>query len=70
LVREVCKEIGYDSDDKGLDHQKMQVLNKIEKQSPEINRSVGDAKEDRTKEEEITEYLEKLGAGDQGLMFG
>lgn len=40
VVRDACKEIGYDDDTKGLDYRTMEVLNKLEEQSPEIGQSV------------------------------
>jgi len=58
IVRNVCKQIGYDAEEKGLDYRSMAVLNKIEAQSPDISQAVE------------REKLEDLGAGDQGHMFG
>lgn len=40
VVRNACKEIGYDDEAKGLDYRTMEVLNKLEEQSPEIGQSV------------------------------
>jgi len=57
IVRGVCKEIGYDSNEKGLDYKTMDVLNKLEQQSPDIAQA-------------LTQDIENLGAGDQGHMFG
>jgi S-adenosylmethionine synthetase len=59
IARRVCKEVGFVSDDIGLDAEKMNVIINVERQSPEIAQSVHDKKFD-----------ENLGAGDQGLMFG
>ena len=59
VVRTVCKDVGYDSVEKGLDYQTMHVVNKLDKQSPEIGQSVtGNGS------------VEDIGAGDQGIMFG
>ena len=58
LVRNVIKDIGYDSVDTGFHYDACVVLNSIGKQSPDIARGV-----DETKSHE-------QGAGDQGLMFG
>jgi len=57
VVRSVCKEIGYDSNDKGLDYKTMDVLNKLEQQSPDISQC-------------LEQNVEMQGAGDQGHMFG
>eukprot|EP00397_Hematodinium_sp_SG-2012_P017738 GEMP01018149.1.p1 GENE.GEMP01018149.1~~GEMP01018149.1.p1 ORF type:complete len:395 (+),score=107.72 GEMP01018149.1:28-1212(+) len=57
IVRKVCEQIGYDSVDKGLDYRTMEVLNKIETQSPDIAQS-------------LQKKADEMGAGDQGHMFG
>ncbi len=58
LVREVLRDIGYNSEAIGFDGNTCAVLNAIGKQSPDIAQGVdrGDAS--------------KQGAGDQGIMFG
>lgn len=58
LVREVIKDIGYNSSDVGFDGDSCAVINAIGKQSPDIAMGVD---EGENKEQ---------GAGDQGLMFG
>ena len=50
-----------DDASKGLDYQKMDVLNKLEAQSPEIGQAVHGME---------TKSVEEIGAGDQGHMFG
>jgi len=59
VVREACKNVGYDDAGKGLDCNKCNVIVAIEAQSPDIAQGVhlGKAEED-------------IGAGDQGIMFG
>jgi S-adenosylmethionine synthetase len=61
VVREACKQIGYDDVAKGLDYRTMEVLNKLEEQSPDIGGAVHGMG---------TKAVEEIGAGDQGHMFG
>lgn len=61
VVRRVCKEVGFTSNDVGLDCDTCKVLVHIEEQSPEIGASVHGMS---------TKALEDIGAGDQGHMFG
>ena len=69
LVRKVVKEIGYDSGEKGFDGNTCAVLSSICSQSPDIALGVDHALEEKTGE--MTEAdIEKVGAGDQGMMFG
>ena len=58
IVRNACKEIGYDSIEKGFDYHNCQVIINIDKQASEIQVAVGE------------KYEENIGAGDQGIMFG
>jgi S-adenosylmethionine synthetase len=59
IARQICAEVGYDNDHKGLDYKAMSVLINVEGQSAEIAQSVHTDKKD----EDVT-------AGDQGIMFG
>jgi len=58
ITRGVIKDIGYNSSEMGFDWESCAVLSAIGKQSPDISRGVDHDEE------------KKLGAGDQGLMFG
>lgn len=60
IARDVCKEVGYNSIDVGLDYQTCDVIETIPKQSQEITDSIRNNKAKK----------EDLGAGDQGMMFG
>ena len=58
VVRDIVKEIGYNSSEIGFDWESCAVLNAIGKQSPDIAMGVDEADD------------HEQGAGDQGLMFG
>lgn len=58
IARKVCKEVGFTSEEIGLDAEKCQVIINVPDQSEEIAKAVHVDKE------------EDLGAGDQGIMFG
>ena len=69
LVRRVVKEIGYDSSDKGFDGNTCGVQSAIASQSPDIALGVDHAMEDKAGEMSH-DAIERVGAGDQGMMFG
>lgn len=57
-ARNVIKEIGYDKDELGFNYKTVKIENKVQSQSPDINRGVERG------------AIEEQGAGDQGIMFG
>ena len=65
IVRNAIKEIGYDSEEAGIDYKTCSIRVNISKQSSDISMGVDNALETRNKNVEATE-----GAGDQGMMFG
>ncbi len=68
IARDVVRSVGYDSSEKGLDADTMAVLVSISRQSPDIAQGVDRSLEARQRltDEEVA----RLGAGDQGMMFG
>jgi S-adenosylmethionine synthetase len=69
LVREVIVDIGFDESSKGFDGHTCSVLSAIAAQSPDIAQGVDQALEYRSNGSTKAD-IEKLGAGDQGMMFG
>ncbi len=68
LVRDAVVEIGYTDAAIGLDGRTMGVLVSLSEQSPEIAGGVFKSLEERSST--VEDDFDKLGAGDQGLVFG
>ena len=67
IARDVINSIGYDSPDSGFNGNTCAVLTSIDNQSPDIAMGVNASYELRDGE---TDENNKIGAGDQGMMFG
>src|SRR5690625_7369421 len=68
IVRDVIREIGYDSSEKGFDADSCGIEVSIGSQSPDIAAGVDSSWEQRDGGD--GEAYSRLGAGDEGLMFG
>lgn len=65
LARTVALDIGYDSEEKGLNGKTCDVVIRLDRQSPDIAMGVDRSLESRGADDEA-----QTGAGDQGMMFG
>jgi S-adenosylmethionine synthetase len=68
IARDVINQIGYDNGDFYFDGNAVGVIVAVDKQSPDIARGVDTAHDSRVRGSE--DPLDKIGAGDQGMMFG
>lgn len=68
LARKKIAEIGYNDAKNGFSAESCSVLIALDEQSADIAQGVDHAQEER--EELSHDQLDKIGAGDQGLMFG
>lgn len=68
LARKKITEIGYNDSDNGFSANSCSVLVALDEQSPDIAQGVTTAQEQR--EELSDDELDRIGAGDQGIMFG
>ena len=69
IARDVVTEIGYDNASAGFNGKTCAVLTSIDAQSPDIAMGVNEAFEVK-EENRLDDKNDKIGAGDQGLMFG
>jgi len=72
VVRGVIKDIGYTRPEYGFDYEGCGVVVSIKEQSKDIAMGVDQSIETREKatDNDVNDSLDKLGAGDQGFMFG
>ncbi len=63
LARKAIEKIGYNKGEYMFEAQSCGVLSALHSQSPDINRGVD-------RKEEIEDEFDRVGAGDQGMMFG
>lgn len=71
IVRQTIEQVGYINADYGFDYRTCGVATSIGKQSPDIDMGVSQSLESRGGVTILTEdELERIGAGDQGMMIG
>jgi len=69
IVRNAIREVGYDRAEYGFDANTAAVLVSVDEQSPDIAQGVNRALEIRHGKDHDS-YLDSVGAGDQGMVFG
>jgi len=67
LVREVVRDAGYTHPEYGFDYKSCGIMVSLKEQSPDIASGVGMSREVK---EGSTDELDRIGAGDQGMMVG
>jgi S-adenosylmethionine synthetase len=71
IVRKTIEQVGYINADYGFDYRTCGVVTSIGKQSPDIDMGVSQSIETKNNPIQLTEdELERVGAGDQGMMIG
>ena len=70
IVRDVVRSIGYTSDDYGFNASTCAVANYIHPQSPDIAMGVDESYEVQQGTVDGADAYDRIGAGDQGVMFG
>ncbi len=66
IARKVIKDIGYTDASTGFSADTVKIIVKLDKQSPDIALGVDNSKEAK----DGGDLFDKIGAGDQGIMFG
>lgn len=71
IARQVILDIGYDRSDLGYDGNTCAIFTAIDEQSQDISQGIQDGEAGKVAEKaSADDQYDKLGAGDQGLMFG
>src|SRR5579864_6014513 len=71
IVRKTIEQVGYINADYGFDYRTCGVVTSIGKQSPDIDLGVSHSMETKGSTSYLTDdELERIGAGDQGMMIG
>jgi S-adenosylmethionine synthetase len=70
VVRQTLRDIGYTRAKMGCDADTLAVLTAIDEQSPDIALGVNQALEIKEAGQPAVDELERIGAGDQGMVFG
>src|SRR5438093_4745858 len=70
VVRKTIEQVGYINADYGFDYRTCGVVTSIGKQSPDIDMGVSRSAEIKAGTVLSNEELERIGAGDQGMMIG
>ena len=71
VVRKTIEQVGYTNADYGFDYRTCGVVTSIGKQSPDIDMGVSRSVEVKSDADPLSEdELERIGAGDQGMMIG
>ena len=70
IVRKTIEQVGYINADYGFDYRTCGVVTSIGKQSPDIDMGVSHSMETKGTAFLTDDELERVGAGDQGMMIG
>ena len=70
IVRKTIEQVGYINADYGFDYRTCGVVTSIGKQSPDIDMGVSHSMETKGTAFLTDDELERIGAGDQGMMIG